>query len=300
MMQPGDDIFSNLDPAALLAWHVDMGADEAIGADPLDRFTAPAAMELPKAAPGPSAPASDIHTPRAVDPRKVAEILAPSTPAAGHAPGPRVIEARPVQSVIGAGPAEAARVAAECQSLDALRAAMEAFDGGTLKRGAKCTVFADGVPGAPLMVIGEAPGAEEDSEGRPFVGASGQFLDRMLAAAGLSRQKNVYISNVVPWRPLGNRTPDPATIAMCLPFLMRHIELAKPQALLLVGKVPTGALFNTDDGITRLRGKMRDITAGGLTLPAMPTYHPAFLLRQPAQKGQAWRDLLTIRERLAL
>ncbi|WP_308912017.1 uracil-DNA glycosylase [Pseudokordiimonas caeni] len=289
MMNRGTEITADMDPAFLLAWHVEMGADEAIGFDPVDRFTAPSAPEI-------RMPAAPRATAAADAPRMVADIVAPTTSAAG----PRVVEARPVQSVIGAGPAEAARVAATCNTLEELRAAIEAFDGGTLKRGAKCTVFADGVAGAPLMVVGEAPGADEDREGRPFVGASGQFLDRMLAAAGLSRQTNVYISNVVPWRPLGNRTPDPAVIAMCLPFLMRHIELAKPQALLLVGKVPTGALFGSDDGITRLRGKMRDITAGGLTLPAMPTYHPAFLLRQPAQKGQAWRDLLTIRERLAL
>jgi DNA polymerase len=190
-------------------------------------------------------------------------------------------------------------VAAACNSLDDLKAAMEAFDGGLLKRSAKNTVFADGIPGADLMVIGEAPGADEDQAGKPFVGVSGQLLDKMLAAIGRSRSSNTYISNIVPWRPLGNRTPDPAITTMCLPFIQRHIELAKPKVILMLGGVSAKSLLDTEEGITRIRGKWRDLTFSGQKYAAIPTYHPAYLLRQPAQKGMAWRDLLSIKEKLA-
>jgi DNA polymerase len=269
-----------MDPAALLAWHIAMGADEATGAEPLDRFT----LEAPP--PARPAPAQTAQTAQA----------AQAKPAQT---GPRPVAAKPIQAVVGAGPEAAERTAQACNSLAELKDALEKFDGGLLKRSAKNTVFSDGVEGAPLMVIGEAPGADEDRMGKPFVGVSGQLLDKMLAAAGFSRGENVYITNMVPWRPLGNATPDGATIAMCMPFVKRHIELAAPRVLLLVGGVSAKALLETEQGITRLRGRWSEVEAGGQKIAALPLYHPAYLLRQPQMKGHAWRDLLSVKRKLA-
>jgi uracil-DNA glycosylase family 4 len=284
-----DTGLQNADPISLLAWHIAMGVDEAIEDDCVDRFTAPAAAQ---AQPHPAATA----TPSAVSG------AAPSAPApfvqmqAGT--GPRRVEARPVQPIDGAGQLAAENIVAACKTLDELEAALNAFDGGLLKRSAKNTVFADGTRGAPLMIVGEAPGADEDRLGKPFVGASGQLLDKMLAAAGMSRDRDVYISNVVPWRPLGNRTPDQAVITMCLPFIRKHIELAAPKAVVMLGGVSAKALLGTEDGITRLRGRWRELDIGGQKIAALPAYHPAYLLRQPHLKGFAWRDLLAVKRKL--
>ena len=277
------------DPATLLAWHIAMGADEAIWDECVDRFTAPAAAlqaPLPAASvmPKTSGPVSPSGQTRS-------SVQQPSS-------GPRRVEAKPVQPIDGAGQAAAESAAAACTTLDELETALKAFDGGLLKRTAKNTVFADGARGAPLMIVGEAPGADEDQQGKPFVGVSGQLLDRMLAAAGMSREENVYISNIVPWRPLGNRTPDQAVITMCLPFIRRHIELAKPKAVLMLGGVSAKALLGTDDGITRLRGRWKELDLGGQKIAALPAYHPAYLLRQPHLKGLAWRDLLAVKRKL--
>ena len=203
-----------------------------------------------------------------------------------------------VERFTGAGADAAKQSAKACNTLDELRMAMESFDGGLLKKSAKNTVFSDGIPGSDLMVIGEAPGADEDRQGKPFVGISGQLLDRMLDAIGLSRDKNVYISNVVPWRPLGNRTPDPEIINMCLPFIHRHIQLAAPKILMCVGAVPSRALLGTTDGIVRLRGKWQDVDIDGHTFAVMPTYHPAYLLRQPQKKRESWLDLQDVKDKL--
>ncbi len=286
-------ILENSDPATLLAWHVAMGADEAIMGETVDRFKS-VPVQTSEQAPDQASAAAPQQRPT------VAAHSSTPSPQAGHTgAGPRKVEARPVQAVIGAGQAAASSTAAACNSLDDLEAALKAFDGGLLKRSAKNTVFADGTRGAPLMIVGEAPGAEEDRIGKPFVGASGQLLDRMLAAAGMSRDKNVYISNVVPWRPLGNRTPDQAVITMCLPFIKRHIELAEPKFVLMLGGVSAKALLNTEDGITRLRGRMKELDLGGRKIAAMPAYHPAYLLRQPHLKSFAWRDLLAVKRTLA-
>ncbi|WP_286828158.1 MULTISPECIES: uracil-DNA glycosylase [Kordiimonas] len=265
----------HMDPASLLAWHIAMGADEAIDIDPIDRFT------------------TEVQAP--VIARQHPQAQKPAPPS-----GPRPVAAKPVQAVVGAGPEAAGSVAAEASTLEELKAAMEAFDGGLLKRSAKNTVFADGTPGAPIMVIGEAPGADEDREGKPFVGVSGQLLDKILGAAGFSRTENVYITNMVPWRPLGNATPDGATIAMCMPFVKRHIELAKPKVILMVGGVSAKALLGTEEGITRLRGRWKELDIGGQKIAALPVYHPAYLLRQPALKGHAWRDILSVKRKLSL
>lgn len=271
-MNPHHD--DNLSDEMLLAWQVAAGADEAIGDTPVNRFE---------------------QTPTRPE---IAAKPAERTPVSPSNQGPRTVTARAAQSITGDGPEVAEKLALGAQSLDDLRAAMQQFDGGHLKRSAKNLVFSDGIVGAPLMVVGEAPGADEDREGKPFVGVSGQLLDKMLGAAGFSRSDNTYISNVIPWRPLGNRTPDPATVQMCLPFIRRHIELAQPKLVLLVGGVSAKALFDTSDGITRVRGRWRELAIGEQTIPAIAAYHPAYLLRQPHLKGIAWRDLLNVKYKM--
>ncbi|MDP3748586.1 MAG: uracil-DNA glycosylase [Phenylobacterium sp.] len=194
---------------------------------------------------------------------------------------------------------EARRLAADAQDLDALKAAISGFDGCPLKfEGARQAVFSRGAADAPLLVIGEGPGAEEDARGEPFVGKAGQLLDRMFAAAGLTDR--VFITNTVFWRPPGNRTPAPHEQAVCLPFLERAIELVSPKMLLLVGAPSAKSMLKRDEGILSLRGRWFEwrSESGDLELPAMPTLHPAFLLRQPAAKKKAWSDLLTLTERL--
>lgn len=193
-----------------------------------------------------------------------------------------------------------ARAAAEAAATVAdLGRAVAAFDGCALSRTAKNTVFADGNPGADLMLIGEAPGAEEDRQGLPFVGKAGQLLDRMLAAIGRDRT-SAYITNVLFWRPPGNRTPSAEEVALCRPFVDRHIALVRPRVLVCVGAISAKSLLGRSAGITRLRGNWYTVTVPGLAAPIAATaiFHPAFLLRQPGRKREAWRDLLAIRDRL--
>ena len=228
---------------------------------------------------------------------KIAPIRLPEKPAATP------IAARPAP---GAGPdvsnavAEAKRLAAAAPDLEALKAAIEAFDGCPLKfeGAARQAVFYRGSLSAPLMVIGEGPGQEEDIQGQPFVGRAGQLLDRMFAAAGLTDQ--VFITNSVFWRPPGNRNPSPGEQLVCAPFLERAIELLQPRMLLLVGGPSAKAMLKREEGILSLRGRWFEWRSadGAIELPAMPTLHPAFLLRQPAAKKKAWSDLLTLTERL--
>ncbi len=186
--------------------------------------------------------------------------------------------------------ADATRAAGEAGDLDALRDALAAYPHCDLRHGARNLVFSDGVRGAPLMIVGEAPGRDEDREGRPFVGRAGQLLDRMLAAIGMGRDRDVYITNVLPWRPPQNRDPKPEEIAMMQPFVARHIELSAPKVLIVMGNISCQALLGRR-GITRLRGSWQH--AHGC--PAMPMFHPAYLLRNPAAKREAWADLLEIR-----
>lgn len=254
-----------LSPAELLQFYVDYGADEAIGDLPLDRFQA----VTEKIAALPS--------------------FTPSAPVA----------APPPDAVTGAFEAmgDARELAASAKTLDELKAALESFKGMSLKRTATQIVFSDGVPTAKIMLVGEAPGADEDRIGRPFVGLSGQLLDKMLAAIGLSRETNVYISNVINWRPPGNRSPSDAELALSLPFIQRHIEIINPEVVIFVGGVSAKALLQTSQGITRLRGKWTDYKTDGLAkpVPAMAIFHPAYLLRSPAEKGRAWADLLKLK-----
>jgi uracil-DNA glycosylase len=227
----------------------------------------------------------------------------PAAPTRAPSPAARMAPAAPLaaaQAAAAVSQVEAAleseRLAASCDSLEALEAAVRGFDGCGLKRTARSTVFSDGTPGAPIMIVGEAPGREEDEHGKPFVGRSGQLLDRMVAAIGLERARNLYITNVIPWRPPGNLDPSAAEIGLCLPFIRRHIALAKPKAVLLVGRIAAQALLGTSEGITRLRGKWSRLPIGEDGVRALATLHPAYLLRQPVQKAAVWDDLLTLED----
>ncbi len=257
------------DAIGLLRWYAAMGVDEAIDEAPHDR------LAPPKATPVPPAPA-----PRRPDP------IAAPVPAAVTSANANAANARKL--------AEAASTLAE------LEAAIASFDGCALRRTATHTVFADGTPHAPVMIIGEAPGADEDRIGRPFVGRSGQLLDRMLAAIGLDRQHTVYITNVLFWRPPGNRKPTEEETASCLPFVWRHIALNAPQLVVLCGGTATATLLGRSEGITKLRGKWFELTVPGLDrpIPTLTTYHPSFLLRAPARKSESWRDFLELQSKL--
>ncbi|MBX7147243.1 MAG: uracil-DNA glycosylase [Alphaproteobacteria bacterium] len=188
------------------------------------------------------------------------------------------------------------------KNLKELRLALENFEGCSLKHSATNLVFADGNPQAKIMLIGEAPGADEDRQGKPFVGVSGQLLDRMFEHIGLDRAHNIYISNIIFWRPPGNRAPTSSEIAACFPFVQKHINLIDPSILVVLGGIAAKTLLNTNEGITRLRGKWFDYydPYSLKSIPVLCMYHPAFLLRQPAQKRYAWRDLLALKEKLTL
>ena len=255
---------------ALLDWYRHIGVDAIVDAAPHDRFAEFAqAAEARKAAPAQ---------------RPAEQAVQPARPAP---PG--------VLAADAAGVALSAQeAAAAAETLDELRTALAAFDGCPLKSTATNLVFADGNPAAPLMILGEAPGADEDATGKPFVGRAGKLLDRMLAAIGLDRT-GVYISNVLPWRPPGNRTPTPLEVAACLPFTLRHIELVGPRWLVTVGAAATQTLTGTSDGIMRLRGKWQEVDIGAHRIRLLPMLHPAYLLRTPAQKKLAWVDLRRLR-----
>lgn len=243
---------------AALAWQVDAGVDEVIGDVPVNRYEM--AAEAPKAvAPRPEAPLPPART----DPVAAAKA-----------------------------------VAGQARTLAELRDAVAAFDQCELKKGARNTVFSDGNPAARVLVLGEAPGADEDREGRPFVGKAGQLLDRMFAAIGLSRtspnaEASLYITNVMPWRPPGNRDPEPGEIAMMQPFVERHIALVDPEVIVVMGNTPLFALTG-GKGILRARGTWTT----ALGKPLLPMTHPAYLLRNPAAKREAWADLLSLQARL--
>lgn len=193
---------------------------------------------------------------------------------------------------------KAREIASGAQTLDALRDALSAFDGCNLKTTAKNLVFADGNPHAPLMVIGDAPGRDEDLEGLPFAGASGRLLDAILKAIGLDRE-SVYIANVIPWRPPGNRTPTTQETEICRPFIERQIELADPKLIVTLGAPPSKIIAGANEGIVRLRGNWQvHRTASGKEIPVMPTLLPTYLLRNPAHKKLAWKDFLAVKLKL--
>ncbi|MCU4179035.1 uracil-DNA glycosylase family protein [Bosea sp. BH3] len=258
-------------PYELLSWYAEMGVTEALDETPHNHFAEPA----PRAAEG-------------------------QRPALRPLPGRESVAVRPMAAAATA-PDDAAltarAMAREARTLDELKEALAKFEGCALKATAKHLVFADGNPKGRIMMVGEAPGADEDRIGLPFVGRSGQLLDRMLAAIGLSRKEDVYIANLLPWRPPGNRTPTPQEVAICLPFIQRQIELADPDILICVGGPSAQGLLGFT-GILRSRGQWVEYDTGSRRIPAMATLHPAYLLRQPLQKRLAWRDLRALKAAL--
>lgn len=282
----GDDPRGAL--AALMEWYAEMGVDGVVGSVPHDWLSAPPTRPV---AQRPVADRAD-NPPPATRPAAGRGAAAPAfdSPAPPAAlPGTTVPDDTAVAS--------ARQLAASASSLEALREILASFDGCNLKKTATRLVFADGNPQARLMFVGEAPGREEDIAGLPFVGRSGQLLDRMLAAIGLDRSE-VYIANVVPWRPPGNRTPSPQEAEICKPFIARQIDLVAPDVLVFLGGASAKALTGSSDGILRLRGRWMDYSAEGRSIRSMATLHPAYLLRQPAQKRLAWRDFLAIKAQL--
>jgi DNA polymerase len=253
------------DALATLAWLVEAGADEAIADGPVNRLNAKAPAPVPPA-------------PLAIRPA----VAAASPPPKG-----------------GSDPiGDAMAAAAAARNLEALRRAMEAFEGSALKRAATNTVFGDGTPEGRVLFIGEAPGRDEDRIGKPFVGRAGQLLDKMLASIGLDRRRNCYITNVINWRPPDNRDPSPEEAAICLPFLRRHIELANPGVIVLLGAVAARHVMGITEGIMKSRGRWLEYRVADAMVPVMPTLHPAYLLRQPAHKKLAWRDLQALAARM--
>jgi DNA polymerase len=265
----------------LLAFYLEAGVDCALAEEPVNRLAdpdlAPAVAESPE--------------PRSVRPVPSAT-PAPTMSAPAPMPAARAEAAPPEAAITSAR--EAARTA---PTLEALRALLEQFEGCALKHTATRLVFADGNPQAKIMFVGEAPGRDEDIEGLPFVGRSGKLLDRMMAAIGLDRSK-VYIANVIPWRPPGNRTPTPLETQICLPFIQRQIELVDPDVLVTLGNPSTQTLMSTTEGIMRSRGKWRQYDTGTRTIRALATFHPAYLLRQPSYKRLSWQDLRAIAKAL--
>ena len=255
----------------LLDFYAETGVDALLGESPVDRF-ASTEPEAPAArATRPTAPPADFDT------------VSRPTLAAPPAPDVAVMQAR--------------SAAKNAKTLDELRTILDNFEGCALKPTASQLVFADGNPEARLLLVGEAPGRVEDIEGLPVVGRSGKLLDRMLAAIGFDRT-SVYIANIVPWRPPGNRTPTPQESQICLPFILRQIELADPDILVCLGGPSAQTLLGIKEGITKTRGRWFAFETGKREIRAMPTFHPAFLLRSPLQKRFAWRDFLAIKKAL--
>lgn len=263
-------------------FYAEAGVDEAIGEQPVDRTVAPP----PKPQPAAAVPAA-----------ATAGALPPASPGSGVQAALASRATQPASVSAQQAETAATRAAQACNTIAELEAAIRAFDGCALKATATNTVIARGNPQAKLMIVGEAPGRDEDAQGLPFVGESGQLLDKMLKAIGRD-ESNVYISNLLFWRPPGNRDPSAEEIVACRPFIERLIELVNPKVLVCTGKFSTGTLLGTTQGITRVRGRWHDYKRGAVAVPAMPMLHPAYLLRQPGVKREAWRDMLELAARL--
>lgn len=270
-----------MDKKALLEWYIAAGVDEAVDDTPQSRF---------------NSPAEDLAGPEKSEAAANSRMSGPAAPPIAIKSQGNALHHSPSAAI-----AAARELADSCASLADLEAAVRAFDGCAIKKTASKTVFADGHPQARVMVIGEAPGAEEDKQGIPFCGPSGRLLDAMLASIGLSRAENVYISNTVFWRPPGNRQPSPEETAICQPFVEKHIALKKPDLLVLAGGVAAKAVLKSDISVSRLRGKFYDYDNDYLQAPVKTAiiYHPSYLLRSPGQKRLAWHDMLMIRDFLA-
>jgi len=265
----------------LLTFYMEAGVDALVGEEPVDRFAPEPPRPAPEARPPAAAdrPPSTIRT--SLPPKGI-----PTAPAVAPPPSPDVA-------------VMAAREAAKSAStLEELKTILGAFDGCGLKKSAKQLVFADGNPQARLMFVGEAPGSDEDRMGLPFVGRSGQLLNRMISAIGLARESDVYIANIIPWRPPGNRTPTPQESQTCLPFISRQIELANPDILVCLGGPSSQTLLGFTDGIRKTRGRFIAYNTGTREIRAIATFHPAYLLRSPLEKRLAWRDFLAIKQAL--
>ncbi len=271
----------------LLEFYHDAGVDCALGDEPQDRFIESQATKLAR-----QQTATTKPTPGTPPHRLAAGASDKLAGMADRRPA-NTATALPNDETI----ANARELAKGAATLEELKEALTGFTGCNLKNYAKSTVFADGNPAARLMLIGEAPGRDEDIHGLPFVGRSGQLLDRMLAAIGLDRSL-VYIANVIPWRPPGNRTPTPAETELCRPFIERQIELVKPEFLVFIGASSAKTLTGSTSGIMRMRGQWTSYNCGEQSIPAMPIFHPAYLLRSPSQKRLAWQDLLAIKRKM--
>ena len=280
----------------LLLFYADAGADEALEDSPVDRFAESAPLRRQTGASGEALQqdGSPLRSGPAGNGRSTGE-----EPARGARSLPPPARPEPAAAIPDeAQVAQARELARSATSMEELREILAAFEGCNLKSTAKTLVFSDGNPQADIMFVGEAPGRDEDLEGLPFVGRSGRLLDLMLAAIGLDRSR-AYIANVIPWRPPGNRPPTPIETEICRPFIERQVELANPKVLVTLGGSSAKVLLNASEGVLRMRGTWKShTTASGLTIPAMPTLHPAYLLRNPAHKRLAWRDFLEIKAKL--
>ena len=268
---------------ALMTWYLDAGVDETIGDQPVNRYLAPDPVPVSAEAPAKSPPTPSLRQ-GVTDQPQVS--LAPLKVQVEPGNGDTVVQS-------------AYALAIAAKSVADLRAALETFEGCALQKTAMNLVFTDGNPEARVVLVGEAPGAAEDRQGVPFVGPSGQLVDQMLASIGLDRDQ-VLITNTVFWRPPGNRSPTTQEIAICLPFLERLIELVDPAILVAVGGPAATALLAQHQGITKLRGKWFSYASSRMAspIPATALFHPAYLLRSPAQKREVWKDLLAIRKKL--
>jgi len=277
---------NSIDPGEILNWYADAGVDAALEDAPIDRFAQAeeARVKVEKSKNTVAAPTSGQQQRPAQTPKSKAPAAIPPRQQQRAIPDAGVIQ-------------RAAKLASEATTLEQLKSVIEAFDGCNLKFTARSTVFADGNKEARVMLIGDAPERDEDEQGLPFVGRSGQLLDKMLAAIGLDRNQ-VYITNILPWRPPGNRTPTTAETDICLPFVERHIELINPDLLVLVGGSSAKTMLRSKSGIMNLRGKWKKVPSGDREIDAMPCLHPAYLLRAPNHKSLAWKDLLAIKARL--
>jgi len=283
------------DPLDILRFYAEAGVDLALEEEPVDRFA------LSREQADEAARRQEAAKQQRAEPQASAPQLAAARRTAPQRPTPPPA-ARPAEPASLTVPSDAAvmaarEAAATAETLDALRETLENFEGCNLRFTATNLVFADGNPEAQVMFVGEAPGMEEDLQGLPFVGRSGQLLDRMLKAIGLDRS-SAYIANVVPWRPPGNRTPTPQETEICRPFIERQIALVDPDFLVILGGAAAKQLLKTNEGVLRLRGKWRDYDTGTRKIRVMATLHPAYLLRQPLQKKLAWRDLLSLKAAL--
>ena len=285
------------DAFEILSWQFEAGVDSVLGDEPFDRFDeSQKAKEARKLAP----PAQNLTQKQASQGSALANRLAAKVDGSTPKMAPPPARSSSMSGAVMPDEAaiKSARALAESAStLEELKQAIESFEGCNLRRTAKNTVFSDGNPDTQIMFVGEAPGREEDLQGLPFIGRSGQLLDLMLGAIGLGRE-TVYISNVIPWRPPGNRAPTPAETEVCLPFIERHIELIAPKVLVMLGGSSAKTLLRTSEGILRLRGKWKQLSFSDHSVDAMSTLHPAYLLRQPGQKRLAWQDFLKIKSKL--